>query len=210
MLTIAPHFDYRLEDDRLCRCSSGYFHPQIRYKYTVYDRRLRVGDILTDLESLASGPYSVTEIGNDSDGLFARIKEIPYIEYLKKQGEYKHIGQASFPFNENIVNILYNIRRMDNPHFFQDIVLVTRSGYIFSFNDVMQSEDVGEERWPLKKYLPAIISATEVYTECHSISKGLEFFKKLIIPSEIQIARYTNGKLGYHINLNPGSGYYWI
>ena len=119
------------------------------------------------------------------------------------------ISEAQFPFHDDIIMINYNIKRADSENFFKDMVFITKSGYMFSYDDVMQSDDVGSERCPLKKYLSAIIDASEVYTSCYSIFKGLEFFKKFFIPSEVQIGRYNN-KLGFHINLNPGSGYYWV
>lgn len=116
-LVVAPHYTYLLEDARLRRSSYGYFHPWLVRAYTVYNSPLKVGDIITDFSILPKGPYKVTEIGTNQDGKYARVKEVPYIEYLKQQGELHHISEAQLPFHDDIIMVNYNIKRAANEFF---------------------------------------------------------------------------------------------
>lgn len=102
------YYTYRLESNRRARNSWNY--ALIKRSFEIL-HPLSVGDVITNLTELPDGPYVVIRVGEDEKGRYARLKELPYIEYIIRHGEYRHISQVSLPFHDDIVQILYNEHR---------------------------------------------------------------------------------------------------
>lgn len=199
--------EYRLEQ-KINRGWAQSYYDIITHCYP--SRILHEGDIIAHLEYLPNGPYEVVEAGKDQNGFYARVKECPFIEEFYYWGKHKKITQESMPIYDKIVSLLYNKNRIGRDYFFKDIVYLTSKGFIFSYNEVMNSFNIDDDiLWPFKKYLEGVINATEVYSKSTNVPKALSFLENLLKPYELQIGN-KNGQIAFHINCNPGSGYYCV
>lgn len=108
--------------------------------------------------------------------------------------KYKHISLRTYPFEDDIVDVLPCIGLYYSEDYWTDnLFFITRKGYYFTKSDILDSHWESDDEQPYAEFLIGITKIANIIKFNEDISPLLNLIRTIVTHGKISASKYNRG-----------------